>query len=128
MFKDSLIKKIHRLSAVDKYEEYFMTSETDSHDNFDNVESSRVNNLGADFLRKRKDKHSQLIFINEPYEYFEVSSSVTGFRKIRKNICAVLNYSALDLDYSEFLTLFKDINEDTLDQLSGDYLKLKLFN
>jgi hypothetical protein len=88
--------------------------------------------LKADFFRIKEEenlnKFTEIIFINDPYDYFDISMNYSGYNKFRKILCSALNLKFVEIDYSEFLIFYKDIeiNERNNDQLVADFLHFKL--
>lgn len=90
--------------------------------------------LNAQFARKRENEEgkeqTELIFINDPYDYFETSMNHTGFNKLRKYICRVMKIKFIEIDYNEFLNYYKDyqITDTNLHKLVEEFLQFKLNN
>jgi hypothetical protein len=89
--------------------------------------------LKCDFVRikenpKDGEKVTELIFINNPYDYFEVSMNYTGYNKFRKNLCGMINLKFIEIDYSEFVLFNKDIkiSEENYQHLVQDFISIKL--
>lgn len=88
--------------------------------------------LKADFFRIKEgenlNKFTEIIFINDPYDYFDISMNHSGYNKFRKILCSALNLKFVEIHYPEFLIFYKDIeiSEDNFDQLVTDFLNFKL--
>jgi hypothetical protein len=76
-----------------------------------------------------KDKiKTEIILINDPYDYFENTMNESGYNKFRKHLCTLLKLEPIHIDYNEFLTFFKDIqiNEENLEDLIREFLVFKI--
>ncbi len=89
--------------------------------------------LKCEFVRvkdsqKDSKKKPELIFINNPYDYFEITMNNSGFNKFRKNLCSLVNLNFIEIDYAEFLIFNKDliISESNLESLVLEFIQLKL--
>lgn len=101
--------------------------------NYSNLNDYNIfNYLKSDFVRIIEDENNQkmteIIFINDPFNYFEMSMNNTGFNKFRNNLCKILNLKFREIDYSEFLIFFKDIqiDENNISHLVEEFLNFKL--
>lgn len=56
----------------------------------------------------------QIVFINQPYEYFKISDSVSGKIKVRREICKILKINYIEYDFLEFLN-FSNLQETDFD-------------
>jgi hypothetical protein len=106
--------------------------EVEYQDDYSDISSYDVfKYLKCDFVRMReKDgkKIPELIFINNPYDYFEITTNSSGFNKFRQNLCSQVNLNYLEIDYAEFLIFNKDItiSENNLESLVWEFIHLKL--
>lgn len=102
-------------------------------EDFSDISNYKIDKfLKVDFVRKIDndgDNDSvEIIFINNPYDFFEVSMNHTGFNRLRRHLCNSLQLKFREIDYHEFLIFYKDfeINEENLPKLVEEFLELKL--
>jgi hypothetical protein len=71
-----------------------------------NIDSDLINLLDPQFQLKTFVNGvlmKQLIFLNQSYDYFKISDSVSGKIKIRREICKRMKINFIEYDFYEFL-------------------------
>lgn len=87
------------------------------------IDSEIIHLLDPTFFNKiiiNQSIRDQIVFINQPYDYFKISDSVSGKIKIRREICKILKINYIEYDIYEFLN-FSNLQEGDFDLNSDNF-------